>query len=204
MKDYQAACTGARPAPEHISLQAKYLGALRTIAARLRRPHLLSLLHFSAVKLPSDSKCLCSRQRLWAPCWQHSRQRLSTPKTFTIWRSSSVHWHGVFLGRKACVFEGGRIVKKLGAALSRRLALCPPVVIQLQQRRLKWLRRQLIWEESTGHPSPPLAAIFGRAPSEDRWDVITHRASPSRDCWAPTDLADLEYGPGTRPMVHAE
>ena len=31
MKDYQAACTGAWPAPEHISLQAKCLGALRTI-----------------------------------------------------------------------------------------------------------------------------------------------------------------------------
>ena len=31
MKDYQAACTGAWPAPEHISVQAKYLGALRTI-----------------------------------------------------------------------------------------------------------------------------------------------------------------------------
>ena len=31
MKDCQAACTGAWSAPEHISLQAKYLGALRTI-----------------------------------------------------------------------------------------------------------------------------------------------------------------------------
>ena len=31
MKDCQAACTGAWPAPEHTSLQAKYLGALRTI-----------------------------------------------------------------------------------------------------------------------------------------------------------------------------
>ena len=45
-----------------------------------------------------------------------------------------------FLGRNAHVFEGGRIVKKLGAAVTRRLALCPPVVIQLRQRRLKWLR----------------------------------------------------------------
>ena len=66
-----------------------------------------------------------------------------------------------FLGRKAYVFEGGRIVKKLGAAVTRRLALCPPVVIQLRQRRLKWLRRQLIWEQSIGHPSPRLAALFG-------------------------------------------
>ena len=66
-----------------------------------------------------------------------------------------------FLERNAPVFEGGRIVKKLGAAVTRRLALCPPVVIQLRQRRLKWLRRQLIWEQSTGHPSPPLAALFG-------------------------------------------
>ena len=31
MKDHQAACTGAWPAPEHTSLQAKYLGAFRTI-----------------------------------------------------------------------------------------------------------------------------------------------------------------------------
>ena len=66
-----------------------------------------------------------------------------------------------FLGPNAYVFEGGRIVKKLGAAVTRRLALCPPVVIQLRQRRLKWLRRQLIWEQTTGHPSPPLAALFG-------------------------------------------
>ena len=66
-----------------------------------------------------------------------------------------------FVGCNAYVFEGGRIVKKLGAAVSRRLALCPPVVIQLRQRRLKWLRRQLIWEQPTGHPSPPLAALFG-------------------------------------------
>ena len=65
-----------------------------------------------------------------------------------------------FLVRNAFVFEGGRIVKKLGAAVTRRLALCPPVVIQ-RQRRLKWLRRQLIWEQSTGHPTPPLAALFG-------------------------------------------
>ena len=63
-----------------------------------------------------------------------------------------------FLGRKAHVFEGSRIVKKLGAAVTRCLALCPPVVIQLRQRRLKWLRTQLIWEQSSGHPSPPLAA----------------------------------------------
>ena len=59
-----------------------------------------------------------------------------------------------FLGRKAHVFEGGRIVRKLGAAVTRRLVLCPPVVIELRQRRLKWLRRQL-WEQSTGHPSAP-------------------------------------------------
>ena len=130
--------------------------------ARLRRPPLLSTLRFSAVKLPSVPRCLCSRQRLWAPCWQHSKQRLSTPMTFTIWRSSSVRWHGVFLGRKAYAFEGGRVVKKLGAAVTRHLALCPPVVIQLRQRRLKWLRRQLIWEQSTGHPSPLLAALFGQ------------------------------------------
>ena len=31
MKDYQAGCTGAWPAPEHISVQAKYLRAFRTI-----------------------------------------------------------------------------------------------------------------------------------------------------------------------------
>ena len=66
-----------------------------------------------------------------------------------------------FWGRKAHVFEGGRIVKKLGAAVTRRLALCPPVVIQLRQRRLKGLRRQLTWEQFSGHPSPPLAALFG-------------------------------------------
>ena len=66
--------------------------------ARLRRPPLLSTLRFSAVKLPNVSRCLCSRQPSWAPCWQHSRLHLSMLMTFPIWRSSSVHWHDVFWG----------------------------------------------------------------------------------------------------------
>ena len=105
---------------------------------------------FSAVKLPS-----VSRHRLWALCWQHSRQHLSMLMTFTIWRSRSVPWDEVFGAQSFC----GRIVTKLGAAVTRRLALCLPVV--LQQRRLKWLRRQRVWEQSTAHPSPRLAALFG-------------------------------------------
>ena len=106
MKDYQAACTGAWPAPEHISLQAKYLGALRTIEgtakaecrARCQAAEASFALYapFFRSQAPQRFKVLVFKQRLWAPCWQHSRQRLSTPMTFTIWRSSSVRWHGVF------------------------------------------------------------------------------------------------------------
>ena len=73
--------------------------------ARLRRPPLLSTLRFSAVKLPNVSRCLCSRQRSWAPCWQHSRLHLSMLMTFTIWRSSSVHWHDAFWAQCLCVWR---------------------------------------------------------------------------------------------------
>ena len=61
------------------------------------------------------------------------------------------------MARKAYVFEGGRIVKKLGAAVTRRLALCPPVVIQLRPKTFE------VASEATylGHLSPLLAALFG-------------------------------------------
>ena len=81
-----------------------------------------------------------------------------------------------FLGSRAYVFEGGRIVRKLGAAVTRGLALCLPVVIQLRQRRLKWLRT------SVSTPRSSLRYfLVERAPSKERWDAIACRASPSGD-----------------------
>ena len=122
--------------------------------ARLRRPPLLSTLRFPQSSSPTFQgivgKLLAALET--APLDAHDFHHLEV-KLCSLARR--------LLGRNACVFEGGRIVKKLGAAVTRRLALCPPDEIQLRQRRLKWLQRQLIWEQSTGHPSPPLAALFG-------------------------------------------
>ena len=163
MKDYQAACTGAWQAPEHISVQAKYLGALRTIEgtakaecrARCQAAEASVALHapFFRSQAPQRFKVLVFKAAIvgtllaaleTAPLDAYDFHHLEV-KLCSLARR--------FLGRKAYVFEGSRIVKKLGAAVTRRLALCPPVVIQLRQRRLKWLRRQLVWEQSTGHPS---------------------------------------------------
>ena len=158
MKDYQAACTGAWPAPEHISLQAKYLGALRTIEgtakAECRARCLAAEASFALYapffrsQAPQRFKVLVFKAAIvgtllaaleTAPLDAHDFHHLEV-KLCSLARR--------FLGRNAYVFEGGRIVKK-------------PVVIQLRQRRLKWLRRQLVWEQSTGHPSPHLAALVG-------------------------------------------
>ena len=156
---------------------------------------------FSTVKLSSVSRCLCSRQRLWA-------RLLAALETAPL----DAYDFQRFLERKAYVFEGDRIVKKLGAAVTRRLALCPPVVIQLRQRRLKWLRRQLVWEQSTGHPSPPLAALFGTF----SWGDLSVKTDGTLSPTAPRLLViiadDLEAvglpltspTSGTRPMDHAE
>ena len=157
MKNYQAACTGAWPAPEHISSQAKYLGALRTIEG--------------TAKAECRARCQAAEASfaLYAPFFRSQGPQRFKPTLLAALETAPLDDLEVklcslarrFLGRNAYVFEGGRIVKKLGAAVTRRLALCPPVVIQLWQRRLKWLRRQLIREQSTGHPFPPLAALFG-------------------------------------------
>ena len=176
------------PAPEHISLQAKYLEALPECRARCQTAEASFSQAFQRFKV-----LVCKATTLWAPCWQHSRQRLSTPLSFPFWSSRSVRWHGVFLGRKACVFEGGHTVKKLGAAL----ALCPPIVIQVWQRRLMWFWRQLLWEQSTGHRSPlQIKTDVTLSPTVLRLPVMQPRG-----CWAPADLADLEHGSGTRPMA---
>ena len=166
LKDYQAACTGAWPAPEHISLQAKYLGALRTIEgtakaecrARCQAAEASCPLYalFFRSQARQCFKVLVFKAAIvgtllaaleTGPLDAHDFHHLEVELCSLARR---------FLGRNAYEFEGGRIVKKLGAAVTRRLALCPPVVIQLRQRRLKWRRRQLIWEQSTGHPPHPL------------------------------------------------
>ena len=149
---------------------------------------------------PNVSRCLCARQRSWAPCWQHSRLHLSMLMTFTIWRSSSVHWHDAFLGRNAYVFEGGRIVKKLGAAVTRPSSRSLPSSCDLAPAKTAEVASE----------ATHLGAVHGTS-SKDRWDIITYCASPPSDhcgrlfgCWATNDFADLECGFDTRPIVHAK
>ena len=171
MKDYQAACTGAWPAPEHISVQAKYLGALRTIEgtakaecrARCQAAEASFALYASFLRsqAPQRFKALVFTAAIVGTLLAALETAPLDAQDFHNLEVKLCSLARRFLGRKAHVIEGGRIVEKLGAVVTRRHALCHPNVIQLRQRRLQWLRRQLFWERSAKHPSPPLAALFG-------------------------------------------
>ena len=165
MKDYQAACTGAWLAPEHISLQAKYLGALRTIEGtakvecrarcqaaeasfalnapffRSQFPHGFKVLVFKAAIVGTLLAALET-----APLDAYDFHHLEV-KLCSLARR--------FLRRKAYVFD----VKKLGAAVTRRLALCPPVVIPAKTSEVASEATFLGTVHWTSVPT--LAALFG-------------------------------------------
>ena len=93
---------------EHISVQAKYLAALRTIEgtakaesrARCQAVEASFALYapFFRSQAPQRFKVLVFKAAIVGTLLTALRQRLSTPTTFTIWRSSSARWHCVFFG----------------------------------------------------------------------------------------------------------
>ena len=113
MKDYQAACTGAWPAPEDVSLQAKYLGALRTIEgtakaecrARCQAAEASFALYapFFRSQAPQRFKVLVFKAEIAGTLLAALE---TTPMTFTIWRSSSVRWHGFFGDARLMCLKG--------------------------------------------------------------------------------------------------
>ena len=110
MKDYQAACTGAWLAPEHSSLQAKYLGALRKIEdtakaecrARCQAAEASFALYapFFRSQSPQTFQCACVQGSDRGHPVGSTRDCTSR-----IWRSSSIHWHDVFWGAMLMCLE---------------------------------------------------------------------------------------------------
>ena len=119
MKDYQAACTGAWLAPEHIGVQAKYLGALRTIEgtakaecrARCQVAEASFALYapFFRSQAPQRFKVLVFKAAIVGTLLAAFETAPLDALTFTIWRSSSVRWHGVFWGARLMCLKGAEL-----------------------------------------------------------------------------------------------
>ena len=204
MKDHPAACAGAWPAPEHISLQAKYLGALPAIESTAKaecrarcqaaRPPLLSTLRFFRSQAPQRFKVLVFKVAI-----------VSTLFTGTTLFGAQCSHVRTWPYRQ----ETGSFSDPSSRSLP---SSCDPATAKAAEMASEATHLGAVHGTSVPTPCSSLRHLLVvRASSKDRWDFVTYCASPPSDhcgrpqgCCAAADLADLECGFDTRPIVHAE